>query len=71
MDYVLLIGGWLVLVRGCGACRAVGGGLRSGATLVDVCLDIVPLPTCSSSQTVWLVVSWVGILLDMATSCSK
>ena len=71
VDYVLSIGGWLVLVRGCGACHAVGGSLRSGATLVDVCLDIVPLPTCSSSQTVWLVVSWVGILLDVATSCSK
>jgi hypothetical protein len=43
---------WVVLVRGGGACRAVGGGLRSGAALVDVRLDVVPLPPRSSSPTV-------------------
>jgi hypothetical protein len=47
-----VLGGGLVLVRGGGACRAVGGGLRSGAALVDVCLDVVPLPPRSSSPTV-------------------
>ena len=52
MDCVLLLGGWLVLVRGGGACRAVGGGLRSGAALVDVRLDVVPFPPRSSSPTV-------------------
>jgi hypothetical protein len=41
-----------VLVRGGDACRAVGGGLRSGAALVDVRLDVVPLPPRSSSPTV-------------------
>jgi len=47
----------LVLVRGGGACRAVGGGMRSRAALVDVRLDVVPLPPSSSSPTVagcWL-----------------
>jgi hypothetical protein len=39
-------------VRGGGACRAVGGGLRSGAALADVRLDVVPLPPRSSSPTV-------------------
>jgi hypothetical protein len=36
--------GWLVPVRGGGACRAVSGGLRSGAALVGVRLDVGPLP---------------------------
>ena len=36
MGCVLLLGRGLVLVRGVVACRAVGGGLRSGATLIDV-----------------------------------
>jgi hypothetical protein len=52
VDCVLSLGGWVVLVRGSGACRAVGGGLRSGAALVDVRLDVVPLPPRSSSPTV-------------------
>jgi hypothetical protein len=52
VDCVLSLGGWVVLVRGGGACRAVGGGLRSGAALVDVRLDVVPLPPRSSSPTV-------------------
>ena len=52
MDCVLLLGGWLVLVRGGGACRAVGGGLQSGAALIDVRLDVGPLPPRSSSPTV-------------------
>jgi hypothetical protein len=46
-----------VLVRGGDACRAVGGGLQSGATLIDVRLDVGPLPPRSSSPTVagcWL-----------------
>ena len=44
--------GWLELVRVVGACRAVGGCLRSGAALVDVLFDVVPLPSRSSLQTV-------------------
>jgi hypothetical protein len=40
--------GWLVLVRGGGACRAVGGCLQSGAALIDVRLDVGPLPTVSA-----------------------
>ena len=32
--------------------RAVGGSLRLGVALVNVCLDVVPLLSCSSSQTV-------------------
>ena len=51
-----------MLVQGGGACRAVGGGLRSGAAPVDVRLDVVPLPPRSSSPTV-VGVGWVGILL--------
>ncbi len=52
MDFVLLLGGWLVLVRDDGECRAVGGGLQSGASLIDVRLDVGPLPPSSSSPTV-------------------
>jgi hypothetical protein len=52
VDCVLSLGRGLVLVRGGGACSAVGGGLRSGATLVDVRLDVVPLPPRSSSPTI-------------------
>jgi len=47
-----LLGGWVVLVRGGSACRAVCGGLCSGAALVDVLLDVLPLPPRSSSPTV-------------------
>jgi hypothetical protein len=42
VDYALSIGGWVVLVRDGYACSAVGGGLNSGAALVDVRLDVVP-----------------------------
>jgi hypothetical protein len=52
VDCVLSLGGWLVLVRAGVACRAVCGCLRSGAALVDVRLDVVPLTPRSSSQTV-------------------
>ena len=52
VDCVLSLGGWVVLVRGGGACCAVGGGLSSGTALVDVRLDVVPLPPRSSSLTV-------------------
>ncbi len=46
-------GGWLVLLlRGCDACREVGGGLQSGAALIGVRLDVGSLPHCSSSLTV-------------------
>jgi hypothetical protein len=46
-------GGWLVLLlRGCDACHAVGGGLQSGAALIGVRLDVWSLPARSSSQTV-------------------
>ena len=41
---------WLVLVRVVDACRAVGGGLQSGATLIDVCLDVGP-PCCGRGVT--------------------
>jgi hypothetical protein len=51
MDCVLSIG-WVVLVRDGCACCAVGGGLRSGAALVDVRLEVVPLQPRSSSRTV-------------------
>jgi hypothetical protein len=48
----LVAGGCLSLVRGGGVFRAVGGGLRLGVALVDVRLDVVPLPPRSSSPTV-------------------
>jgi hypothetical protein len=57
-------GGCLSLVRGGGVFHAVGGGLHLGVALVDVRLDVVPLPPRSSSVTV-RVVGWVGFLLDM------
>jgi hypothetical protein len=41
-----------VLVRGGDICHAVGGGLRSGAALIDVRLDVGPLSPRSSSPTV-------------------
>jgi hypothetical protein len=49
---ILTRGRGLVLVRVGGVCRAVSGGLRSGGALVDVRLDVVPLPPRSSSPTV-------------------
>ena len=58
-------GGWLVLLRGCDACRAVfcfwknnkrmiiiGGDLQSEAALIDVLLDVGSLPPRSSWPTV-------------------
>jgi hypothetical protein len=46
-------GGWLVLLlRGCDVCRAVCGGLQSGAALIGIRLDVWSLPARSSSQTV-------------------
>ena len=53
-----------MLVRGGGVFHTVGGGLHLGVALVDVRLDVVPLPPRSSSATV-RVVGWVGFLLDM------
>jgi hypothetical protein len=44
-------GGWMVLLRGCDACRAVSGGLQSGAALIDVRLDVGHLPPRSSLPT--------------------
>jgi hypothetical protein len=69
---VLLLGRGLVLVRGCGACRAVCVGLHSGPALVDVHLDVVPLPPRSSSPTMagcWLL--WEGCYpaLTLAPTC--
>ena len=52
VDCVLLLGGWLVLMRGYDACRAVGGGLQSEAALIDVRLAVGSLPPRSSSPTV-------------------
>ena len=52
MDLCLVDGGWLVLVRGCISCCVVSGGLREGVALVCVRLDVVPLPTRASAQTV-------------------
>ena len=49
VDCVLLLGGWLVLLRV--ACHVVGGGLQSGAALIYVRLDVGPLPPRSSSPT--------------------
>ncbi len=40
------------------------GGLSSGAALVIVRLDVVPLPP-SSQYRLWLVVCWADILLDV------
>jgi len=57
-------GGCLSLVRSGGVFHAVGGGLHLGVALVDVRLDVVPLPPRSSSATV-RVVGWVDFLLDM------
>jgi hypothetical protein len=45
-------GGRLVLLRGCDACRMVGGGLQSEAALIDVRLDVGSLQPRSSSPTV-------------------
>ena len=43
-------GVWLVLLlRGCDACLAVGGGLQSGSALISVRLDVGSLPLRSSS----------------------
>ncbi len=41
-----------MVLRGGDACRAVGGGLQSGAALIGVRLDVGPLPPRSSSPTV-------------------
>ena len=42
----------VLLLRGCNACRAVCGGLQSGAALIGVSLDVGSLPPRSSSLTV-------------------
>jgi hypothetical protein len=44
--------------------RTVGGGLRSGAALVDVRLD-VGLSRSVLPCRLWQVVCWVGFLLDV------
>ncbi len=59
----LVAGGWLVLVRDGCVFRAVGGGLGLVVALVDVRLDVVPLPPRSSSPTV-AGCRLGGILLD-------
>ncbi len=41
-----------MLLRVGDACRGVCGGLQSGAALIGVRLDVGPLPSHSSSQTV-------------------
>jgi hypothetical protein len=55
----------VLLLRGCDACRAVGGGLQLGAALIGVRLDVGSLPPRSSSPTVTGVVGWVGFLSDV------
>ena len=52
VDCVLLLGGVAGAMRGCDACRAVGGGLQSEAALIDVRLDVGSLLPRSSSPTV-------------------
>ncbi len=42
----------MLLLRGCNACLAVGGGLQSGAALIGVRLDVGSIPPRSSSLTV-------------------
>ncbi len=42
----------MLLLRGCIACRAVGGDLQSGAALIGVRLDVGSLPPRSSWLTV-------------------
>ena len=52
-DFLVLVFRQAVLVRGTASpTHADFGGLSSGAALVVVRLDVVPLPTSSSSQTV-------------------
>jgi len=41
-----------VLLRGCDACRVVGDGLQSEASLIDVRLDVGSFAPRSSSPTV-------------------
>jgi len=61
-------GGWLVLLRGCDACRAVGGGLQS-----VFCNRRPPSTSASTSELsrpvlpcqLWRVVGWVGFLSDV------
>ncbi len=48
----LVVGECLTLVQGGCVFRAVGGGLRLGVALVNVRLDVVPLPPRSSTPTV-------------------
>jgi hypothetical protein len=61
VDCVLSMGGWLV--RGGGSCRALGGGLRSVAALVDVRLMASPAPFfLADSGCGGLSVGWVSCL---------
>ena len=60
--------GWLMLVRGCDA--AVGGGLQSGAALIDLAstsgLSRPVLP-----RRLWRVVSWVDFLSDVISGVER
>jgi hypothetical protein len=64
VDCVLLLGGWLVLLRGCDACCAVGGGCNRGppsstsASTSGLSRPVLP-------RRLWRVVSWVGFLSDV------
>jgi hypothetical protein len=59
----LVAGGCLSMVRGGGVFCAVSGGLRLGVALVDVRLDVVPLPPrslCFLADCGGLLVGWVS-----------
>jgi hypothetical protein len=65
VDCVLSMGGWLVLVRGGGACRARSvttctRGPPSSTSDSTSCLSCPVLP-----RRLWRVVGWVGILVDV------
>ena len=56
----------MLLLRGCDACRTVGGGLQSGAAVIGIRLDVGSLPPRSSSLTVTgCSVGWVGFLSNV------
>ena len=57
-------GGWLVLVRGGGACRAVGAACNRGPTS-STSASTSGLSRPVLPRRLWRVVGWVGFLLDV------